>query len=100
MPLKRAEIYSWTVVAVIDGKEIVSPGPASPEMKFQVLSAGSLQQLNKLKKTRSHLALGVFYAREGMTAEAESEFRILLRDNPSSRVAKKLLAQVRFIQKR
>ena len=99
-PLKRGEIYLWTVVAVVDGKEIVSPGLASSEMKFHVLSASGLQQLEKLKRTRSHLALGVFYAQEGMLSEAESEFQILLRENSSSRVAKKLLAQVRFIQKR
>ena len=51
-------------------------------------------QLNKLRKTRSHLALGVFYAREGMVAEAEREFRILVQNNPGSPRAKKLLGQV------
>lgn len=56
-PLKRGEIYAWTVVAVVDGKEIVSPGPSSPEMKFQVLSLSSLKQLSQLRRTRSNLAL-------------------------------------------
>lgn len=98
-PLRRGEIYIWTVVAVVDGREIVSPGPSAPEMKFQVLSASSLQQLNKLKKTRSHLALGVFYAREGMIAEAGHEFRTLVRDNPRSQHAKKLLKEVQSFQK-
>lgn len=99
-PLKRGEIYAWTVVAVVDGKEIVSPGPSSPEMKFQVLSASSLRQLNKLKKTRSHLALGVFYAREGMIAEAKREFRILVRDNPRSQHANRLLSEIQSWQRR
>ncbi|CAN5882583.1 hypothetical protein BH18ACI4_BH18ACI4_00650 [soil metagenome] len=98
-PLKRGEIYAWTVVAVVDGKEIVSPGPSSPEMKFQVLSTSSLQQLNKLKKTRSHLALGVFYAQKGMNAEAEREFQILVRDNPRSQHANKLLRQIQSWQR-
>ena len=93
-PLKRGEIYVWTVIAVVDGKEIVSPGPSSAEMKFQVLSTSSLLQLNKLRKTRSHLALGVFYARKGMIAEAEREFRILVMNNPDSQHAKRLLSQV------
>jgi hypothetical protein len=53
--LKRGVVYAWTVMAVIDGREIVSPGPSSPEMKFQVLSTSAFVQLNKLKKTRSHL---------------------------------------------
>jgi hypothetical protein len=72
--LKRGEVYAWTVVAVIDGNEVVSPGPAAPEMKFHVLSMRSLEQLNTLKTTRSHLALGVFYANVGLTAEAQQEF--------------------------
>jgi tetratricopeptide (TPR) repeat protein len=92
--LKRGEVYLWTVVAIIDGKEIVSPGPAAPEMKFQVLSTRSLEQLNNLKKTRSHLALAVFYANAGLTAEAQQEFRELVRLNPKSKVTSKLLRAV------
>jgi hypothetical protein len=99
-PLKRGEAYVWTVVAVVDGKEIVSPGPSSPEMKFQVLSTSSLRQMNQLEKAHSHLALGVFYAREGMIAEAENEFQILVRDNPHSSVLKKLLKQIQLLQRR
>ena len=98
--LKRGEIYSWTVVAVVDGKEIVSPGPSSPEMKFRILSTNSLQQLNELLKTRSHLALGVFYAREGMSAEAQHQFEILARDNSGSRKTNKLLRQIQSWQRR
>jgi hypothetical protein len=89
-PLKRGEVYIWTVVAIIEGKEIVSPDPSSPEMKFQVLSARSLQQLNQLKKTRSHLALGVFYTNMGLTREAKREFQELMRLNPSSKIAERL----------
>jgi hypothetical protein len=99
-PLKRGEIYVWTVMAVVDGKEIVSPGPSSPEMKFQVLSTSGLGQLNKLKKTRSHLALGVFYAHEGMIADAEREFRILVRDNPRSGHANEMLREIQSWQRR
>jgi hypothetical protein len=93
-PLKRGGIYAWTVIAVVDKKEIVSPGPSSPEMKFQILSDDSLQQLNQLKKARSHLALGVFYARAGLIAEAERELRELVRINPKSKVARTLFHRV------
>jgi hypothetical protein len=96
--LKRGEVYVWTVVAVIESKEVVSPGPAAPEMKFHVLSTRSLEQLNSLKKTRSHLALGVFYANAGLTAEAQQEFRELIRLNPNSKVANKLLKAVSSYQ--
>ena len=48
-PLKRGEIYAWTVTAVVDGKEITSPGPSAPEMKFQVLSAANLPAIESAK---------------------------------------------------
>jgi len=95
--LKRGNIYSWVVIAVVDGKEIVSPGAAAPAMKFQVLSASALQNLNQLKRTRSHVVLGVFYAKVGLLSEAEGEFQELVRLNPDDKVAKKLLRSVRFI---
>ena len=98
-PLKRGEIYVWTVVAVVDGKEIASPGPSASEMKFQVLSDRNLQQLTQLKKTGSNLALGVFYSREGMIPGAEREFQALVRENPGSVAAKKLLVGVQSWQK-
>jgi hypothetical protein len=94
IPLKRGEIYSWAVEATVDGKKILSPGTSAPEMKFKILSVSSAQALEQLKTTQSHLALGVFYAREGMLAEAQQEFQILVRDNPRSIVLKKLLNQI------
>ena len=92
--LTRGEIYAWEVEAMVDGKKIVSPGISAPQMKFKILSASSAQELEQLKKARSHLALGVFYAREGMIAEAEREFQILIHQNPRSLVLKKLLKQI------
>ncbi|PYS25454.1 MAG: hypothetical protein DMF72_01645 [Acidobacteria bacterium] len=96
--LKRGEIYVWEVEATIDGKKIVSPGRSAPQMKFKILSASSAQELEQLKTASSHLALGVFYAREGMVAEAEREFQVLVRDNPHSPVPKKLLKQIQSWQ--
>jgi len=93
-PLKRGEIYSWAVAAIVDGKEVFSPGASGPEMKFEVLPNEKLEELNALKKTRSHLVLGVFYAKVGMIVEAEHQFQILIRLNPDSRVLKKLLTQI------
>jgi hypothetical protein len=97
-PLKRGEIYVWTVVAVVNGKEIVSPGVSSPEMKFQVLPLSSLRELDHLKKTRSRLALGVFYTRLGLIDAAEREFQELVRLNPHDTVTKKLLRSVTLIR--
>jgi hypothetical protein len=92
--IMRGKIYVWTVVAVIDGKEVVSPGPAAPDMKFYVLSLKDLKQWKKLKKTRSHLALGVFYAKAGLTTDAHRELKELVRLNPKSNVARTLLRTV------
>ncbi len=97
-PLKRGEIYTWTVVAVVEGKEIVSPGPSAREMKFQILSASSLQELSQLQRTRSHLALGIFYSRVGLMAEAEREFQQLRRLSPNSKAAGNLRRSVRLVR--
>lgn len=98
-PLKRGQMYSWTVTAVAEGKEITSPGPSAPEMKFQVLSLDSLQRLSQLKKSRSHLALGIFYMNVGMISEAEREFRDLAQRNPHSRLAANLLRSLRSLSR-
>jgi hypothetical protein len=98
--LKRGEIYVWEVEATIDGKRIVSPGGSAPQMKFKVLSARGAQELEQLRKARSHLALGVFYAREGMVAEAEHEFQILVHENPRSLVLRRLLNQIQSWHRR
>lgn len=93
--LKRGDIYSWTVVAVVDGKELVSPGPSSPELRFQILPQNQLNQLRDLKKTQSHLALAVFYSKVGMLAEAEQELNELQSRNPGSRKLRALLNKIR-----
>ena len=97
-PLKRGGIYTWTIRAVNkegDVSAIVSQG------KFKVLSQDRVRELNQLKaSSKSHFALGVFYAREGMVGEAEREFRILLKANPNSPVLKKLIKDVGSWQKR
>jgi hypothetical protein len=93
--LKRGDIYSWTVVAVVDGKEIVSPGPSSPELRFQILPQNKLSQLRELKKTQSHLALAVFYSKVGMVAEAEQELKELQSRNPGSQKLRALLSKIR-----
>jgi len=91
-PLKRGVIYKWAVGAIINGEEIISPAAPAPEMKFKVLEEEKAAELSVLKKqSRSHLALGVFYAQVGMLEEAEREFQILTSDNPNSPIAAKLL---------
>jgi hypothetical protein len=98
-PLRRAEIFSWVVTALVDGKKIVSPSAAAPEVKFAVLSTANFQELTRLKKSNSHLAIGVFYARAGLLDEAEREFQSLSKLNPDSELPRKLLQSVRSTRK-
>src|SRR6185503_9435188 len=97
--LRRGQIFSWVVTALVDGKKVISPSASAPEMKFAVLSTADFQELNRLKKSNSHLALGVFYARVGLFDEAEGEFERLVELNPQSELPRKLLQSVRTIKK-
>jgi len=97
--LRRGQIFSWVVTAMVDGKKVVSPSASAPEIKFAVLSTADFQELNHLKKSNSHVALGVFYARVGLLNEAEREFESLVELNPQSELPRKLLQSVRTIRK-
>jgi hypothetical protein len=97
--LRRGQIFSWVVTALVDGKKVVSPSASAPEIKFAVLSTADFQELSRLKKSNSHLALGVFYARVGLLSEAEREFEDLVKLNPQSELPRKLLQSVRTIRK-
>lgn len=98
-PLRRGQILSWAVTAVVDGKKVISPSSSVPEMKFAVLSTVDFQELSRLKKSNSYLALGVFYAKAGLLNAAEREFQRLVELNPQSEVPRKLLQSVRNIRK-
>jgi hypothetical protein len=98
-PLRRGQIFSWVVSALVHGKKIVSPSASAPEMKFAVLSTADFKELTRLKKSNSHLALGVFYARAGLLDEAEREFQSLVELNPQAELPRKLLQSVRAMRK-
>jgi len=98
-PLRRGQIFSWVVTALIDGKEIVSPAASAPEVKFAILSSNDLNELNQLKKSNSHLALGVFYGRVGLVTEAEREFQKLIQLNPGSELPRKLFQSLQHLHK-
>ena len=94
--LKRGATYSWQVSATKDGQEILAPAAPAPQARFQVLDEAGAARLESARRAYadSHLLLGVLYAREGLLAEAEREFRLLLRANPGSPVASNLLRSV------
>jgi hypothetical protein len=95
-PLRWGRSYSWEVAATTDGKEIIAPIAPEPRAQIKLLEADKVTALSKLKqkKPASHLALGLLYARVGLVSEAEAEFRKLVKENPDSAVAKRLLRAV------
>ncbi len=86
--LKRGVIYWWDVIAMVNGKWTAS------ETNFKLLGGEKLGELTMLKNQyQSHLALGLFYLREGALVEARRELELLVKDNPNSPIAAKLLSQ-------
>jgi hypothetical protein len=86
--LKRGVILSWSVAAMVNGEETTA------QTRFKVLDGAKLGELAMLKNQyQSHLALGLFYIREGVLIEARRELELLVKDNPNSPIAAKLLRQ-------
>lgn len=96
LSLRPGNVYSWEVTAARAGQEIRSPVAPAPRAQFKVVEAGQFDEIAGVRKQspRSHLALGIVYARAGLLDEAEREFRLLVKNNPGSRVAKRLLRTV------
>lgn len=96
-PLSRGQVYSWQVIATLpDGREVISPAPPAPSAKMKIADQETAQKLTLTKRTyaNSRIVLGVLYAQDGLLSRAEREFQALLRDNPESPVARKLLQSV------
>jgi anti-sigma factor ChrR (cupin superfamily) len=95
-PLVRDRTYSWHIRAIIGNREMVLPPPDAREARFRVLSQSEVDDLVRIKEAyaKSHLTLGVIYARMGLFDEAATEFRALLAANPGSAIVKQLLRSV------
>lgn len=95
--LERGSLYLWQVTAMKDGAEIISPVAPAPEAKFMVLEQDRADELTEAERkyAASHLTLGILYARSGLLEDAEREFQALVKANPDSPVARKLLRDVR-----
>lgn len=100
-PLPRGGTYSWQVTAQKDGQEITSPSAPAPEAKFKVLDGAKLTEIQRAEAAypNSHLTRGVLYTEAGLFEEAEREFSALVKSNPQSSAARKLLQQVRTLRR-
>jgi hypothetical protein len=97
-PLPRGANYSWQVTTIKDdGSETVLPSAPAPQAKFRVMEQTAFDDLIRIEKsgTKSHLARGIIYAQAGLKAEARAEFQALLKENPRSPPARRLLDSVK-----
>jgi len=91
-PLPRGAAYLWQVRALRDGQEVTSPKPPEPEARFRVLDPEQAAELSKARQTyRSHLLLGILYAKAGLLDDAEKELEALKGLNQDSPFVKDLL---------
>jgi len=95
--LQRGRTYSWQVMARAAAKEVISPVKPAPDAMFMVLDQAKANDLIHAKNAvgSSHLTLGILYAQAGLLDDAERELQALLRANPQSPLAQKLLRSVR-----
>lgn len=102
LPLSRGRAYSWEVTGTKEGTEITAPVAPASRAEFRILEAEKVSALTKLKQQKpvSHLALGLMYARFGLVTEAEGEFRQLVKENPDSATARKVLRTLQEWQTR
>jgi hypothetical protein len=93
--LRRGTVYTWTVAAIRDGKEITAPAlPARAE--FTVIREPDLLKVNRrINGTVSHAARGVIYAQAGLLDEAEHEFQTHLGLRPEDDRVRELLRTVK-----
>jgi hypothetical protein len=100
--LARGVIFSWQLTAVKDGQKVLVPTAPSPEARFQILEMQKAIELTRAERAspRSHLTLGVLYARAGLLDDSERELRALVAANPQSATARKLLRSLEAVKDR
>ncbi|MCI0664791.1 MAG: hypothetical protein L0220_27325 [Acidobacteria bacterium] len=87
--LKRDTVYLWQVSAYRDNERIESD--QNRIGKFKVISAEKLERVEIARKNYpSHLALAVFYIKEGLLDDARSELQKLISRNPQSKLLKRI----------
>ncbi|HEY2962069.1 MAG TPA: zf-HC2 domain-containing protein [Pyrinomonadaceae bacterium] len=95
-PLPRGKIYTWQVKADKDGEEVTSPRPPAPQARFRIVNQSKAHELDQARRMypSSHLMLALLYADAGLLAESEEQLRLLVKANPNSEIARKLLRQI------
>lgn len=94
--LVRGHQYAWIVEAKVDGQVIRAPAPDKPFAAFRILRNDEAGEISTARKSwgDSHLLMGMMYAKAGLTREAKQEFKELVRENPASVTARRMLASI------
>jgi hypothetical protein len=94
--LARGQTYSWQVKSIQHGQQVQAPKPPAPQARFRVLDTQQADEIAHARRTyaKSHLMLGLLYARAGLLDEAARELRALQTANPNSDVPRRLLASL------
>jgi hypothetical protein len=92
-PLNRGQLYTWQLVAMVNGRELVYPAPPAAEARFIVLDEDVIRQIEQAKQRagQSHLVMAVLYARVGLVDEARKELEALASANPNAELPKSLI---------
>jgi hypothetical protein len=87
--LERGRTYAWQVGARFAESD---SWYKSASARFRVISDEDYSSILSVKRQSpgSHVALGALYESLGLSDEAAGEYRALLRENPNSRLARKL----------
>lgn len=95
-PLTRNRTYLWQVTAETANAVINSTSAELTEARFKIISVEQASEIERAARnySPSHLTLGTLYAQAGLLTEAQREFRLLLKANPRSTIARHLLNQV------
>ncbi len=98
--LPRGKTFSWQVAASVGDVVKTAPQRPEPEARFRILDQQTADRLARLRRSspRSHLLLGTAFAEAGLIDEAILELERVTRENPNSRVATKLLRQLRSVR--
>ena len=95
--LPRGKTYVWQVTARKGDEIFKAPRPPASEARFRIVDGRSATEIATTKRNhpKSHLLLGIAYAKAGLIGEAIQEFERLARLNPGSELPKRMLRELR-----
>ena len=99
-PLNRGQVYSWDVLVTFDDGSTTLPQDDSPKPAFRILAADDFAEYQEMSERlhESHLALGTYFARQGLLDDARAQFDILQRSNPDCPELRSLADSIREIR--